>query len=68
MKYQTNYHDYLIYELQKNTKLNQQEIFNQIYLFSKTQKYKDGYNIWLKLNNKPIKSYSEQTHALLRTK
>ena len=67
MKYQTHYHDYLIYELQKSTNLCTQEIYHQIYLFSETDAYKEGYKLWLKLNDKPVKTYSEQTHVLLKS-
>ena len=62
MKYQAHYHDYLIHELQRNTKLNNQEIYKQIYEFTKTDDYKKGYEIWYKIHYKPEYTYGQKTH------
>lgn len=62
MKYQAHYHDYLIHELQRNTKLSNQEIYKQIYLFSKTDDYQKGYDVWYKIHYKPEYTYGQKTH------
>jgi hypothetical protein len=62
MRYEAHYHDFLIYELEKNTNLTKQEVYKQIYLFSKTDNYKKGYENWLRMHYKPEYTYGQKTH------